>query len=127
MIKKDELLEWAIVYGNYYGSSKKTVLRLLKKNKPVILRIDPQGARTIKKMFKEAKVIFIVPPSIKILEKRLKKRGLDSNEVIKQRLIKAKEELTNLKQWDYVVENKENKLKETIKKVKKIILKEFQK
>lgn len=127
MIKNNELIEWTVVYDNYYGSQKKDIEKLLQADKPVILKIDYQGARTIKNKFPEAKVIFIIPPSIEILEKRLRTRGQDSEEVIKRRLAEAGKELATLDQWDYVIKNEEGKLEETVKQVKEIILKEASK
>jgi len=124
MIKNDELIEWALVYDNYYGPQKKDVQKLLQVDKLIIFKIDCQGAKTIKGKFPETKVIFIIPPSIEILEKRLRTRGTDSEEVIQRRLAEAKKELSTLENWDYVVKNEEGKLEETVKKVKEIILKE---
>jgi len=124
MIKNDELVEFAPVYDYYYGSQKKDVEELLNSNKTVIFKIDCQGAKTIKAKFTKAKVIFIIPPSIEILEKRLRARDTDSEEVIQRRLVEAKTELATLDDWDYVITNEEGKLKETVEKVKKIILEE---
>jgi len=123
MISQKKFLEWAKVYNNYYGIQKKDIDAALKKNEPAILKIDYQGAKTIKSKFPEAKVIFILPPSLEILEKRLRLRGQDSEEVIQRRLKEAKKEIKNLEQWDYLVINEEGKLKETAEKVKKIIFK----
>lgn len=127
MIKNNELIEWAMIYGNYYGSQKKDIEELLKGEKIVILKIDYQGAKTIKSKFPKSKVIFIIPPSIEILEKRLRSRGQDPEEVIKRRLAEVEKELATLNQWDYVVINEEGKLEETVEKIKEIIEKEAQK
>lgn len=126
MIKNNEFIEWAMVYDNYYGSQKKDIEELLKSEKPVILKIDYQGAKTIKNKFPESVVIFIIPPSIKILEKRLRNRGQDSEEVIKRRLAEAEKELATLNQWDYVVTNEEGELEKTAEKIGEIIKKEAQ-
>jgi len=123
MISQKKFIEWAKVYDNYYGVQEKDIKDLLKKRKPVILKVDYQGAKTIKKKFPKAKVIFILPPSLKILEKRLRLRGQDSERVIKRRLEEAKKEMKNLKQWDFLVVNEEGKLDKTIQKVARIILK----
>ena len=122
-----EFLEWAFVYGNYYGNSKEAVKQALKSNKPAILRIDYQGVKTYKRIIPEAIVILITVSSIKVLGRRLRRRGQDSEEVIKSRLLVAKKELNNPPPYDYKVENREGKLDQTIQKVKEIILKEFQK
>lgn len=124
MIKNDELIEWALVYDNYCGPQKEDVEKLLEEEKPVILKIDYQGAKTIKNKFSDAVIIFIVPPSIEILEKRLRTRGQDSEEAIKRRLAEAEKEMSTANQWDYVVVNEEGKAAETTEKVKEIILKE---
>lgn len=124
MISKNEFFEWAVVYDNYYGNTKKAVEQALAINKPVILRIDAQGARTIKQKVKDSKVIFLIA-SPKIIKKRLEKRAQDSKKVIARRLAEIKEEMKNLEQWDYVVANKEGRLRQTIKQVKEIIEKEF--
>ncbi|MDD5626359.1 MAG: guanylate kinase, partial [Patescibacteria group bacterium] len=122
MIKNDELVEHALVYENYYGSQKKDVEELLKSGKTVIFKIDCQGAKTIKTKFPQAKVIFIIPPSIEILEKRLRDRKQDSEEVIQRRVAEAQKELTTLDNWDYVITNGEGELEEAVKRVKEIII-----
>lgn len=126
MIEEKKFIEWAEVYKNYYGTQKKDVQKVLKKKLPIIMIIDVQGAKTWKKAYpKKVLVIFIKPPSLKILEKRLRKRSQDSEINIKIRLKKAKEEMKNLKQWDKVVINKENHLEETVDQVKKIIISQY--
>ena len=83
MIANNELLEWAKVYDNYYGTPKKQVLEHLKQGKDIILEIDIQGAMNIKKQYPKGVFVFIVPPSIQELENRITKRGTDSAEAIK--------------------------------------------
>ena len=92
MIENDELLEWAEVYDNYYGTPVKKLQDMLKDN-DVILEIDIQGALQIKKKFPNAVLIYILPPSIEELIKRLHDRGTDSLEVIEKRLSLAREEI----------------------------------
>lgn len=121
MIDSGEMIEWAEVYGNLYGSSKKEVEDRLSENDVVIVKVDPQGARTFKKLMPEAVSIFIMPPSYEYLEKRLVNRETDSKEVIKQRLETARKELENLLDWDYLVVNEEGKLDEAANEVKEII------
>lgn len=123
MIKNMEFLEWAKVYNHYYGNTKKEVEGAFKKKLLVILAVDCQGAKTIKEKIPEVKVIFLIVESLKNLEKRLIKRGQDSLKVIKKRIKTAKRELKTLERWNYVIINRENKLKNTIRKVKNIILK----
>lgn len=120
-VKAGELIEWAEVYGNLYGSTKEEVDNKLKDNAVVIVKVDPQGARTYKKMIPNCTTIFIMPPSYEYLEKRLVNRETDSKEVIKQRLITAKRELENLLDWDYLVVNEEGKLKDAAAEIIEII------
>lgn len=105
LIKKKSFLEYAKVFDNYYGTLKKNILNNIKYNKTTILDIDWQGARQIKKkLTKYTSTIFILPPSIKELKKRLQKR--ESNyQFIKKRMSKAKKEIMHWKEYDYVVVN----------------------
>jgi len=121
LIKEGQFLEWAEVYGHYYGSTKKEVEKALADHKVMVMKVDPQGARAIKKMMPDAQTIFVVPPSPQSLAQRLKLRKTDSAEVIKKRLAVAKKEMKNLAEWNFVVINKEDKLKEAALKVKKIV------
>jgi len=105
MIEEGDFLEWAEVYGNLYGTSKSQVLKALKEGKDILLDIDTQGALQVKKNFPEAVLIFILPPSLKELERRLKKRGTDDEETIKKRLQIAREEIRNALEYDYIVVN----------------------
>ena len=104
-VKKKRFLEHAKVFDNYYGTPKKFVLETLKKNKDVLLNIDVQGAAQIKKNFKEAILIFILPPSLKVLYKRLQNRSTDTKEEVKKRLKTAEKELNAISMYDYIVLN----------------------
>ena len=123
MKKRDDFLEWAKVYGNYYGNTKQRVKQALQQKKPALLRIDCQGVKKYKKLIPEAIIILITVSSLQVLENRLIQRG-DNKKIIKQRLLIAKQELKNMPPYDYLVENREGKLAETIQQVKKIILQE---
>ena len=125
LIAKNELIEWAVVYGDYRGCTKQEVTRLLKTGKPIFWKVDWQGVKTIKNFLPEAVSIFIAPPSYKILEKRLMKRGQDTVETIKQRKKFTKEWLNHKDVYDYIVINKEGKFDETIAKAEKIIQNEL--
>lgn len=114
MIKNDELLEFADVFGNFYGTPKKFVQDKLNEGVDVLLEIDTQGALKIKEKFSEAILIFLLPPSFEELERRLRTRGTDSENVIERRLHDAKIEFTRLKFYDYFVVN------DTIEKAVKI-------
>lgn len=116
-----EMVEWAEVYGNFYGCSKKELEAKIGQNKITIVKVDPQGARTYKKMYPEAVTIFIMPPSYEYLEKRLINRDTDSRDTIKKRLTIARKELENLLNWDYLVVNEEGKLQAAAEEIIEII------
>ncbi len=113
------LLEWAEVYGNYYGTPKKKVEENIEAGKDVILEIDIQGALKVKKQFPEGVFIFIVPPSISELKRRIEARGKDSPEDISKRLSCAHDELSYVSEYDYVIVN--DKLETAVAKLKSII------
>ncbi len=104
-IEEGDFLEWAEVYGNLYGTSKSQVLKALNEGKDVLLDIDTQGALQVKENFPEAVLIFILPPSLEELERRLRNRGTDPEEVIEKRLKVAREEIKRAKFYDYIVVN----------------------
>ena len=122
MIAKDELLEYAEVFGNYYGTPRKFVLDQLAEGKNVLLEIDIQGALQVKERYPEAVLVFIVPPSLEELERRLRGRGTDAEEVILKRLAGATHELSFAKEYKYLVVNDTAEL--AMEKVKAIVLAE---
>ena len=105
MIDRDEMLEYAIYNGNYYGTPKKSVEELLLDGKDVMLEIEPQGALQVKKLFPEAVLIFLVPPSMAELKNRLITRGRESAEEIEQRITNAKWELEQADKYTVLIEN----------------------
>ena len=105
MIAKGELLEYAEVYGNYYGTPRKYIEDLLNTGHDVLLEIDIQGALQIKERFPEGVFVFIVPPSLDELSARIYKRGTDSEDVIKRRMASAAGELTYAQKYDYIIVN----------------------
>lgn len=105
MIDRDEFLEWAVVYRNYYGTPRHFVLDNLEQGQDVLLEIDIQGAKQVKKNFPRAVFIFVAPPSINELAYRLEKRGKDSREIIQDRLACYTEEMAQVENYDYVVVN----------------------
>lgn len=119
MISKDELLEYACYVNNYYGTPKKYVFDELEKGKNVILEIEVQGALQVKKIYNEAMLIFILPPSAKALYDRLKSRNTETDEMIKHRLIRSLEEICFINQYDLVVVNDD--LNECVKKIKSVV------
>lgn len=118
-INNNEFLEHALVYGNYYGTPKKEVLKELENGKDIILEIDIQGALNVKKNYPKGVFIFILPPSIKELKHRIEGRGTDSKEVIIKRMECVYEELNYAFEYDYVVLNDE--VETAVDKIKKII------
>ena len=121
LIASDDLLEWAMVYGNYYGVPKQQLREALSAGKHVIVRVDVQGAKRISEIIPQALLIFIVPPSLEVLRSHLENRGVDSEEEMKKRLAAASEEINQAILFDYTVTNEENKLDETVEKVVEII------
>ena len=105
MILRGELLEYAQVYGNYYGTPKPYVMNLLNEGRDVLLEIDIQGALQIKKAFPDGVFIFVIPPSLEELRARLYKRGKDTEEVIEKRLQSAAGELGYAGEYDYIIVN----------------------
>lgn len=106
-INNDEFLEYAKVYGNYYGTPKKEVFKQLEAGNDIILEIDIQGALQVKKNYPRGVFIFILPPSLKELQHRIEGRGTDSKEAILKRMKCAYDELNYAFEYDYVVLNDE--------------------
>lgn len=117
--KKGEFLEWALNFGYYYGTLKKTVEANLKKGNDVLLIIDVKGAQRVKRAFKECVEIFIMPPSMAELEKRLKRRGTDTKKDIERRLDVAGREMRRAQDYDYLVVN--DTVENTVRQLKFII------
>jgi guanylate kinase len=107
LIAEGEFLEHAEVYGNLYGTSKRWIEATRAAGEDVLLEIDWQGARQVKKIFPDMTFIYILPPSIEVLRERLVKRGKDSAEVIERRLAAAREDLRHVHQADYVIINQD--------------------
>lgn len=122
MIKNNEFIEWAKVHGYYYGTPLKNIETAKKLKRDIVLDIDVQGGRKIKKKFKDAVMIFISPPSIKVLKERLIKRGKDSLKEIEKRIRIAKLEMKEKIFYDYEIINDD--LKEAKKKLFSIYIAE---
>ena len=121
MIEHKELLEWANVYGNWYGVPKQPVEQALDKGRDTIIKVDIQGAATIKKILPEAVFIFLVPPSIEELAERLKQRHTESPFDLALRLKTAEEELKQLPLFDYKVLNGRNEIDLAISRIEAIV------
>lgn len=105
MVQNDEFLEWAQVHGEYYGTSRASVERALEENNDVLLEIDVQGAEQVKEHCESAVLVFIAPPSLEELERRLHNRDTESQDEIELRLREARQEMQAVDQYDYVVIN----------------------
>ncbi len=121
MLESGELLEHANVYGNYYGVPKQDVREALARGEDVLLRIDVQGAATIKKVVPDGVFIFLAPPSMEELIRRLRRRKTESPERLERRIRIAREEMKALPNYDYVVINRDGRLDETVKQIAAII------
>lgn len=104
-IHEDGFIEWAKVYDNYYGTPRKYVEDMLAEGKDVMLEIDPQGAKSVKLRIPDAVLVFIMPPSYKELERRIRGRGTETEEQIEKRLSCAVGEINTLAAYDYVIIN----------------------
>jgi guanylate kinase len=104
---RGEFLEWAEVHGNYYGTSRLIVEKEMKHGTDILLEIDWQGAQQVRRQFPDAVGIFVLPPSMGELERRLVGRGQDSAEVIARRVAAAKAEMSHVVEFQYVIINKD--------------------
>ena len=107
MIKDEAVLEYTEYCGNYYGTPRKAVEDMLNDGKDVILKIEVEGAMNIKRLFPECCLVFILPPSMQELERRLRKRGTETEEKIIERTAQAREELKFAENYDYLIVNGE--------------------
>ena len=121
MIEQEELLEYAVVYGDYKGIPKKQVREALTSGQDVIMRIDVQGAATIRKLVPEAILIYISAESEEALVRRLRERKTEPEGQLKMRIATARQELKKLDNFDYLVINAEDKLDETCQTIAAII------
>ncbi|AFE52349.1 guanylate kinase [Rickettsia prowazekii str. GvV257] len=122
LVKQNKFLEYAKIYNDYYGTPKEYVKMLLKQDFDVLFDIDWQGVRSIKKNTNTVITIFILPPSIEILEQRLRNRATDNEETIKLRMQSAQNEISHANEYDYVVINDD--FSQTLKKIHEIIVAE---
>lgn len=121
-LKKGKLIEWAKVHGYFYGTPRDFVEETLESGFDVVLSVDVQGGRQVKKVFPDAVTIFILPPSYEVLEQRIRHRATDPAGTIKTRLENAREELRALPEYEYVVVN--DGLEEAVAALCSIVLSE---
>ena len=121
MIEKDELIEYAIVYGDYKGIPKAQVREALASGQDVVMRLDVQGAESVRKLATEALLIFITCESEEELEHRLRERKTESADSLSLRIATARKELQRIDSFDYVIINHDFHLDDTVEKVRAII------
>jgi len=121
-IDKEDFLEYAEVYGNFYGTPRSEVLKMLNEGKDVILEIDIQGALKIKSSYPEGIFIFIMPPSMEELRNRITNRGSETPESLNTRMESAYDEIGFASKYDYAVVN--DKVEDAVKKIESIIIAE---
>ncbi len=119
MVSRSEFVEWAEVHGNLYGTSRRMLKNLMDDGLDVLLDIDVQGARQIRKTYKEGVFIFILPPSYDILRRRLGTRGDTSEEEMERRLGRALDEIRDYRRYDYVIVN--DRLNDAVKGLAAVI------
>jgi guanylate kinase len=124
MIKSNSLLEWAEVYGNYYGVPKKPVKQAIERGQDVVIKVDIQGAAAIKKLVPQAITIFLTPASINDLLKRLTGRRSESATDLQLRARTAEEEMRQMSTFDYTVINEAGKIDNAVSEIEAIIAKE---
>lgn len=122
LVARDELLEYAEVHGNYYGTPREWVMERRRQGTDVILKIDVQGGMTVKKKMPDAVLVFLQPPSLEELERRLRGRGTDEEEAIARRLLNARGELAQRPHYDYAVTN--DTVPETVEFIRAILMAE---
>jgi len=116
MLERGEFLESAEVYGNLYGTSQKWINKAIDSGQDILLEIDTQGAQQVRRVFSNAVSIFVLPPSIKVLETRLRNRNQDCEEAIARRMAAARQEISHVREYDYVIinENLDKALRELV-------------
>ncbi len=122
MIRQNEFLEYADVFGNYYGTARSFLRQAEQRGRDLLLDIDVQGAAQIKSKISAAVSVFILPPNRQELEQRLRNRSLDAEDVIQRRLLTASREIENYSKYDYILVN--DRLQDSIEALKAILLAE---
>lgn len=121
MIDENGLLEWANVYGNYYGVPRNEIATALSKGLDTIVKVDVQGATSIKKTLPQAVLVFLMPPSMEALEERLRKRRSESCAELALRLERARDEVDSLPLFDYVITSHQNEIDEIVSQMDAIV------
>jgi len=124
LIAQRELVEWAIVYDQYKGITHWELGRALESGQDVVVRVDVQGAATIRALMPQAILIFLAPPSEAEMIRRLRERGGDSEEQVENRVGTAREEMSHLEEFEYVVINHQGQLDEAVEQIEAILVAE---
>lgn len=122
MCEAGEFAEWAAVHGSFYGTPRRSLESQIQRGQDMLLDIDVQGAFAIKQYFADAVLIFVLPPSVDELRRRLAARGTDKAETIRQRLANARREMQQIHRYDYVVINRN--VDEAVRRLKAIVVAE---
>jgi guanylate kinase len=122
MKTRGDFAEWAKVHGGFYGTLRRSLEKNVENGKEVLLDIDVQGSKKIKRLYRDAVSVFLLPPTWKELEKRLASRGTDRREVVRQRLENAQRELREITHYDYFIVNQE--IQEAVNSLRSIVLAE---
>lgn len=117
MVAQGDILEYTLYCGNYYGTPKKEAERITGEGRDLILEIEVDGASQIKKLLPDSVTIMLIPPTIDVLESRLRGRGTETEQVIAKRLTRAREEIALAPSYDYVVVNEEGMVDAAAKKI----------
>jgi len=121
-IKKGGFVEWAENYGHLYGTSRETMDAFLKQGYDLLFDVDPRGAKALKESYPDGIFVFVLPPSLEVLKKRLKGRGSEPEEALKKRLEKVRDEIKEIFWYDYVVFNE--RIDEAVDRLRSIYLAE---
>lgn len=115
MVKRNEFVEWAVVHGNFYGTSRGEIERITALERNVLLEIDIEGAKNVKQIYGNSVItVFVITECFQVLKERLSSRGTDAEEVILKRIYNAKQEIDNISFYDYVIINKSGYLNEAV-------------
>ncbi|MBQ8356960.1 MAG: guanylate kinase [Clostridia bacterium] len=120
-IADGEMLEYTEYCGNYYGTPKKAAEAVMESGTNLILKIEVEGAANVERLYPEAVTIMLLPPTAAVLEARLRGRGTESEEVIRTRLARAREEVAHVKDYDYVVYNHDGRAAEAAEMIRRIV------
>ena len=124
LIAQGELVEWAIVYDQYKGIAQWELERALESGQDVVVRVDVQGAETIRRLMPQATLIFVAAPSETEMIRRLRERGGDTEEQMESRIGTAREEMAHLEEFDYLVINHQGRLHEAVEQIQAILIAE---